>query len=357
MSDDKDKSQQTEEATPKRQEDARKKGQVPSSKEPSTAIIYLVIAAAGVTGMGSWIGQNMQSMMSSYLGGKIKIDFTPVGIQNFLIDVFFEMVYSIGPIVIPIIIIAVITTVLVSGPVFTFETLKPKLEKISPAKGIGRLFSTKSLAEFIKSVAKLTVLTVACWVSIELLIDEAISLVGKSVESIAELAFQGTTYIASIAAAIFIIISIVDVMYQKWEWMKGLKMSHKEIKDEYKESEGDPQLKSKIRQLQEQAAKQRMMSDVPTADVIITNPTHYAVAIKYNRASGSAPTVVAKGKGIIAQKIKEIASESNVPLRENKPLARSLFSLTNIGEEIPSELYEPMALILAEILNINKSKE
>ncbi len=354
MSDDQDKSQQTEEASDKRLEDARKKGQVPSSKEPSTAISFVIISLIVVSGVGAWLVDILMKMMKLYLSGKADFAATGVGMQALLISLGADMAMVMLPIAIPIVLLGMMVTVAVSGPVFTFETMKPKLEKISPLKGFKRLFSTKSLAEFVKSVLKLIVISSACAIIVSDLYGQILHAALRDPADIATLAVQGSVRIVTLAAIIFTFIALADVVYQRWEHMKSMRMSKKEVRNEHKEMEGDPQLKAKIRQVQMQQAQNRMMADVPKADVVITNPTRIAVALAYEPGGAGAPRVLAKGKGHIAAKIREVARENNVPLRENKPLARSLFKHVEIGDEIPEELFEAIAIILAEIFKLKQ---
>jgi len=356
MADEQDKSQQTEEATPKREEDARKKGQIATSKEPSTAIAFVVISLIVITGLGSWLGESMQRMMSNYLSGDIKLNATPEGIQSLLITAGADMAMIMLPFAIPIMLLGVLITFMVSGPVFTFETMIPKFEKISPMKGIKRLFSTKALAEFVKSVLKLTLISVVCASVVSDMFPEILHAALKNPADIGTLTIHGSVKIATLVAIIFVVIALADVIYQRWEHAKSLRMSKKEQRDEHKDSEGDPHLKAKIRQIQMQQSQNRMMSDVPDADVIITNPTHISIALSYDPASPGAPRILAKGKGHIAAKIREIARENNIPMRENKPLARSLFKQVEVGEEIPEVLFEAVAIILAEIFRLKQRR-
>ncbi len=354
MADEQDKSQQTEEASDKRLEDARKKGQVPSSKEPSTAISFLVLSLIVITGMGSWLIDVIMQMMTYYLSGKSSLEATGKGMQTLLISASADMSMIILPIAIPIVLLGMLATFMVSGPVFTFETLQPKLEKISPLKGFKRLFSTKSLAEFVKSILKLCIISIVCSTIVSGLLPEILHAALQNPSQIATLAVSGSVKIISLVAIIFGFMALADVLYQRWEHMKSMRMSKKEQRDEHKESEGDPQLKSKIRQIQMQQAQNRMMADVPDADVVITNPTRLAVALAYTPGSTGAPRVLAKGRGHIAAKIREVARENSIPLRENKPLARSLFKYVEVGDEIPEDLFEAIAVILAEIFRLKQ---
>jgi len=354
MADDQDKSQQTEEATPKREEDARKKGQVATSKEPSTAISFVVISLIVITGLGAWLGDQLQLIMIHYLSGGVQFKATGQGMQSLLISSGKDMAMIIFPFAIPIALLGVLITALVSGPVFTFETMKPKFEKISPMKGFKRLFSTKSLAEFVKSILKLVLISVVCSIVVNGMYEQILHSALKNPMDIAILTIHGSVKIATLAAIVFVVIALTDVIYQRWEHAKSLRMSKKEQRDEHKDSEGDPQLKGKIRQMQMQQAQNRMMADVPDADVIITNPTHISIALSYDPMNPSAPRVLAKGKGHIAASIRELAREHRIPMRENKPLARSLFKQVKVGEEIPEVLFEAVAIILAEIFRLKQ---
>ncbi len=354
MPDEQDKSQQTEEATPKKLEDARKKGQVPVSREPSTAIAFLVLAGLGVTGIGAWCASRMMQLMRHYLGASPE-ELRPdaPGMQTLIASLGLDMAGIVLPIVLPMLVFGMLASFLISGPVFSFEPLKPKLEKISPLAGLKRLFSTKGLAEFVKSLLKLTLIAVACGAVLRDLLPVIIASGHVGPRAIASLAASGSLHVAALCALVFFFIALADVLYQRWEHAKGLRMSKKEVKDEYKETEGDPQLKAKIRQIQQEQARGRMMADVPKADVVITNPTHIAVALAYRPEEGGAPRVLAKGRGKVAEKIRAIAREHHIPIRENKPLARSLFRSVKVGDEIPAELYEAVAVILAEIFRLH----
>lgn len=349
MADDQDKSQQTEDASPKRIEDARKKGQVPASKEPSTALAFLLISSLAVTGLGAWLASHMMNMMVLYLSGSVHLDATTVGMQKMLTSIAWDLAMMILPVAVPVMLAGMLVAFLVSGPVFTFETMKPKFEKVSPMKGFKRLFSTKSLAEFVKSILKLVIISTVCWFVLEDLFSATMASSRKGVDDIAMLMVNGSLQIAGIVAALFFVIALADVIYQRWEHAKSLKMSQKEVRDEYKESEGDPQLKGKIRQIQMEQARNRMMADVPKADVVITNPTHIAIALQYDELSPSAPKVLAVGQDKIAENIRALAREHGIPIRENKPLARSLFKVVKVGDEIPEDMFEAVAVILAEV--------
>jgi len=349
MADEQDQSQKTEEATPKRLEDSRRKGQVPTSREPSTALAFLVLASLGLTGAGAYAINRIADLMRDCFSGKIIIQPNPSGMQNLLLQLFTDIAAIVLPIALPIMLLGMLATFLISGPVFSFETLKPKWEKINPAKGLKRLFSTRALSEFVKSLVKLCVISLACWLVMSDLLPYSLTAIRKDVGAIGRLAADGSMKLAGLVALIFFFVALLDVIYQRWEYAKSLRMAQKEIRDENKETEGDPLVKSRIRQIQMQQARLRMMADVPKADVVITNPTHIAVALSYKLGSQDPPKVLAKGRDKTAEKIKAIAKQNGVAIRENKELARSLFKSIKVGESIPEHLYEAVAIILAEI--------
>lgn len=356
MAEDQDKSQQTEEATPKRLEEAREKGQVPQSREPSTAIAFLVTASLGITGIGAFCATTLARMMHEFLGGQVHFDATAEGMQHLLISVGKIMAMVMLPIALPIMILGVLVNLLVSGPVFSFEPIKPSLEKLNPMEGIQKLFSTRALSELVKSLIKICVISLACWVVLAGLWPETFRSVQTPPINIAHLAAMGSLKLAGLGAMLFGAIALLDVMYQRWEYNKSMRMAPKDIRDENKETEGDPQIKARIRRVQMEMARNRMMADVPKADVIITNPTHIAIALAYEPNKPDAPRVIAKGKGKVAEKIKEIARKEGIPLQENKPLARSLYKQVKLGGEIPEHLYEAVAIILAEIFQIKANR-
>ncbi|MDQ6963462.1 MAG: flagellar biosynthesis protein FlhB, partial [Mariprofundales bacterium] len=296
-----------------------------------------------------WILAHASGLMTNFLSGGVVVEWTPQGVEELLITLATQMALMVLPVAIPMVLLGILVTVSVTGAVFSFESLQPKLSKVSPLKGLGRIFSTKGLAEFVKSVLKMVIISAICWYVIEDMFTLALESIRLGVAEIGYIMAKGAVTIAAMVAFMFAALAMADVFYQKWEHTKSLKMSMKEIKDEHKETEGDPQVKGKIKQLQREMAQRRMMEDVPKADVVITNPTHFAVALKYEQGGASAPMVLAKGVDQVALKIREVATEHDIPIRENRPLARSLFKHVEIGQEIPEELFEAVAVILAEI--------
>ena len=249
-------------------------------------------------------------------------------------------------------VITFIVTVYQVGWKVTAKPMEPKLSKFNPINGFKRIFSKDSLFELLKSLVKVGVIAYVAYTNIvdeannlfilyDISLNQAIALVGSI---IIEFGIE--------ISVIFIVIGLIDYIYQKWKFGEDMKMTKQEVKDEYKNTEGDPQIKGRIRQKMREASQRRMMQDVPKADVVITNPTHFAVAIKYDAEVSRAPIVVAKGEDYLAQKIKEVARENHVEIVENKPLARMLYHNVDIGAEIPPELYQAVAEVLAMVYHM-----
>lgn len=347
--------EKTEQATPKKKSDAREKGQVFQSKEINTAIVLMAI----FFGLKSFA----HFMLNHLLG------FTTSMYRHYLFDegifttegiilVFYKMIITVSIIVVPITAVALVTGLILSyaqvGFLFTTKTLEVKISKLNPIEGFKKLFSVKSVVELIKSLIKIFIVG---YVIYSYAVKKIVSIVTLPNAAVGEIVgFMGdmVVSIAFRAGGVLLVMAFFDYIYQRWSHEKELKMSKQEIKEEYKQSDGDPQVKSKIKEKQRQMAMNRMMSEVPDADVIITNPTHFAVAIKYDREVSDAPFVLAKGKDLVAQNIKKIATENSVPIVENKPLARTLFSDLEIGDIVPEELYQAVAEVLAYVYGLNK---
>jgi len=257
----------------------------------------------------------------------------------------FALVLS--PVLAAAVIGAVISNYMQVGILFSTESIKFKLEKINPLSGFKRMFSVRSVVELLKSLLKITVIGLVTFTVLWGKMDEILSLsnksIGSTLVSLAKLSVQMGLY-ASLA---LLILALMDYMYQRYDYEKNIRMSKQDIKDEYKNMEGDPLIRSKIKQKQREMAMQRMMQDVPTADVVITNPTHYAIALKYDEDKYDAPYVVAKGVDYVAQKIKLVAKENNVMTVENRPLARAMYNQVEIGDLVPEDFYKAVAEILA----------
>jgi len=345
--------EKTEKATPKKREDERKKGRVAKSQDVNTALIlffsFILLAV-----LGSYLKENMLNLYEITFTSYIHWEISNETIMKLIKEVLIMFAMIVAPIMAIAAIIAIAANLLQVGFLFTTEPLKFDLKKIDPIQGAKRVFSIRALVELLKSFFKIIFVGTITFSTIWIYKDEMMMLALKAPENAVSF-FGRVTIIMGIAATIALLfLSILDYMYQKYDFEKNIRMSKQDIKDEHKNIEGDPLIKSRLREKQRQIAMQRMMEEVPKADVVITNPTHYAIAIKYDETIASAPIVVAKGKDDIAQKIKEIAKNYDVMTIEDKPLARALYEKVDLNEVIPEEFYQAIAEILAYVYQLEK---
>jgi len=341
----------TEKATPKKREEARKKGEVAKSRElPSVAV--LLAGLITITIFGSYMYTHIQIIMRGSFSLPILNDLNIPDFMVFAQKMITLFILTISPLLAAIFITAILSNIMQVGFMLSGELIKPKLSKLDPIKGLGRLFSKQSFMELFKSLLKLAIVGGVAYLTVRAEM--------KNVHLLGDMEFNAIiAYILFTIFKIFIrctlamiLLVAIDYTFQKWEFEKKLKMSKKEVKDEFKRTEGDPLIKSRIRSIQMQMARKRMMQEVPKADVVITNPKNLAVALKYDSSVMGAPKLLAKGAGKIAKRIRELAEEHDIPVVENKELARSLYSLVEIGQEIPPTLYEAVAEILAYIYRL-----
>ncbi|MBF0158184.1 MAG: flagellar biosynthesis protein FlhB [Magnetococcales bacterium] len=351
MAEDTDEEAKTEEPTAKRLQDARNKGQVPSSREVLTAVMFAAsIGLFHFQGPSLW--QNMQHQMRFLIGGQIHGELTHGGIIVLLRELINGFMLDMMPFFLVFLIIAVLGSLVQHGWLFTFDTIVPNMSKISPIQGFKRLFSWRSLIELLKSVIKIIVIGLAVYWAIE---DSQLRVVGLADTSLQEIMALLVDDVMSMlwhVVLAFLALALGDFLYQRYEYQKGLRMTKQEIKDELKQMEGDPLLKSRIRQIQREMAQRRMMQEVPKADVVITNPTHVAVALRYVPGEMSAPTLVAKGAGFVAERIRATAREHAVPLVSNPPLARTLYRDVDLDRMVPPELFKAVAEVLAYVFSL-----
>jgi flagellar biosynthetic protein FlhB len=350
-----DKESKTEEATSKKVRETQEKGQFANSRELTSAFVLLAaITSFSFTGQEATL--KMMSAWRYIITHSHAIPITVNGMYNFMEWVMTQMLSIMLPILLSIMVAGVIANLLQTGGLnFSSSPLKPKFSKINPMKGFSRIFSKNSISELMKSLFKVGVLTFIGYMTIKNHMDEIPPLMDFSVGQI--LLFIGDIMIEiMIQALIFmVILSSADMSFQIFQHGEELKMSKEEVKQERKETDGNPQLKQRIRTTQLEMARKRMMAAVPEADVIVTNPTHISIALKYDRDQNQAPIVVAKGADNIAAKIREIAKANDVPLVENKPLARTLYKTVEIGQVVPANLFRAIAEILAHVYKL-KSK-
>lgn len=344
-------SERSEEATPKRHEEAKKKGQVAKSREiPSVMILMAGVSALFLLGTLMYRQLSLVTVQLLRRVGTFSLDAANIQALNS------ELIQSVLLILIPFLIVVTATSILghsvQSGMVFSTETLKLDWSKISPWKGLRRILSKDSLVELLKSLFKILIIGGVAWLTIKKEWPRIILLTGQE----PGLLFRSICAISwSLVLRIGLVMMLLagfDYLFQRWSYQKGLRMTKQEIKEEFKMTEGDPLIKSRIRSIQRQLTRRRMMAEVPKADVIITNPAHLAVALYYKSREMEAPKVVAKGAGWIAQKIVEIGRHHQIPVVENKPLAQVLYKTIDLGQMIPSTLYQVVADILAYVYRI-----
>ena len=346
------KDQKTEEATSKRITDTEEKGYFAQSREISSSFVLLAsIIAFSIVGrhatetvIKTWYS-NLAEMGAINLNVHELFRLMNWNMQN--------LFFIIGPILIIIMVAGVLANVVQTGGLqFSLHPLSPKWSKLSPLKGFGRIFSKTSLVELFKSLFKISIVSVIAYQTINSHWDEIPALMGYGVGQV--LFFMGEVMVEIMIKVLLVMIFLaaLDFSFQKYTYLENLRMTKQEVKDERKDLEGNPQIKQRIRSVQMEMMRRRMMAAVPEADVVVTNPTHFSIAIKYDTKIDAAPVVVAKGQNEIALRIREIAKESNVPLVEDKPLARTLYKTVDVGQLIPASLYKAVAEILAYVFKL-----
>jgi flagellar biosynthetic protein FlhB len=346
--------EKTEQATQKKLNDARKDGKVAKSKELTSAFMLVTLFLL-LKIFISYMGNNFVSLFSlvynrlcDYIN-PAEVGFTSNAVSAFMMQMLLQILKSVWPFFLFGVAIALVISIIQVGWKVTTKPLKPNISKFNPISGFKRIFSKDSLFNLVMAIIKIAVIALIAYFSIrkkanelfilyEISLNQAIALVGDII--------LNTGLKISL---VYLIVGMIDYKYQKHKFSEDMKMTKQEVKDEYKNTEGDPQIKGQQRRKMQEASQRRMMQDVPKADVVITNPTHLAVALKYDANTGKAPVVLAKGEDYLAQKIKEKAKENHVEIIENKPLARMLYHNVEIGEEIPPELYQAVAEVLATV--------
>lgn len=350
-----DDQEKTEEPTSKKIEDARKDGNVPKSQD-AVAVVTLLVAVVATLFMLGFMGEritNLYRYYQSFIG--VEMNFRVI--QLVMMKTIFEILLILAPIVLSIMVAGILGNVMQFGFIFTTKPITPNLDKINPLKGLKNLFSLKKLVESIKIILKVSIVFTIAFIVLLQFIKELPRVELYDIFSQIIWLRDKAIILAAIVIIAFIIVAIIDVFLVRFQYFKGLRMSKQEIKDEYKQMEGDPQVKGRIRRLQMEAARRRMVQDVAGADVVITNPTHYAVAIRYDTAKEQAPRVIAKGVDFLALRIKEVAYQNNVIVYENPPLARELYKVCEVNDIIPRELFKAVAEVLGFVYNSNKSNK
>jgi flagellar biosynthetic protein FlhB len=346
-----DDSQKTEDPTPKRIEKAREKGQVASSQEIKNWMILLA-AALALYSMAPPIMANIQRVSRGFLESAHAIPTEAAHMRLLLADLLLEVGWILAPLTLLLLVAAVASSVGQSGLLVATAKIKPEASKLSLLKGFKSKFSMRQLVEFIKGMIKISVVAVVALGLVVPMFDDITLVPMSSLISTLHRMHRISLWIVGATVAVMTVIALLDYGYQKYKYIKQLKMTKQEIKDEYKQAEGDPQIKAQIRRVRTMRARQRMMAAVPRADVVITNPTHFAVALEYDMEEMAAPKLVAKGLDTLALRIRQVAEENDVPIVENPPLARALYATVELDEEIPPEHFKAVAEVIGYVMRL-----
>jgi len=348
--------EKTEQPTPKRLEEARKKGDVAKSMEVNSAF-SLLFGLGLLYATGQLFFKQFMYIFGAIFNGGYLTELRIEDVPYYLILGFNTVGWVVLLFMGGILVVGIVASILQVGFMFTLEPIIPKFNKLNPLKGVKKIiFSKRSLEELIKNIIKLILIIFIAYKSISDYKQEFLPLMDQSVYQIMIFTVTAGLKISFKIALVFLIIGAADYAFQKYEYIRNLKMTKQEVKDEMKNAEGDPQVKSRIRSIQFQMARQRMMQEVPKADVVITNPTHFAVALKYEVGKMGAPKVIAKGQNHLALKIREIAIENGIPIVEDPPLARALYKSVDIDQEVPVQFFQAVAEVLAYVYKLNKKK-
>jgi len=355
MSDEKDESQKTEEPTPKKLQEAMDKGEVAKSQEVrhwfilfAITIVVMIAAKPSMGGLKVTLGYLLSILHNIPMDGN--------NLLQFFTSLFSQILQYMT---LPIIILvsgALAGAMIQHRPMLSVEKITPKLNKISPLAGFKRLFSMQNFVEFAKSILKLCIVTSVVFILVWPDKDILEQMMTHDLEDVTNIIFMMTLRILGGVVSVMFVIAIADFMFQKFQFLKKMRMTKQEIKDEMKQTDGDPHVKARLRQIRMERARGRMMAAVPEADVVITNPTHYAVAMKYSHGDMDVPRVVAKGVDNIAMKIREIAEENKVPILENPPLARTLYASVEVDEEIQPEQYQAVAEVISFVMRLKRGE-
>lgn len=347
--------EKTEEPTAKRLTDAREKGDVPRSRELVTMAVLLSAAAGALIFGGTLAGKMFDVMEKSYNLDRAAI-FDINQMVIFLAAAFYDALLGVVGIFAMVLLAALVGPLLLGGWNFSGQAIAPKGSRINPLSGIKRMFSMNALVELIKALAKFLVVAIAAIAVLWMIKDQLLALGKGDINNSAADAVEIVIWVFLMLSASLILIAAVDVPFQMYSYTKKLKMTLQEVKDEMKNTEGKPEVKGRIRQLQREIAQRQMMTEVPEADVVITNPTHYSVALKYDSESSDAPIVVAMGADFVALKIREIAREHEIPILSAPPLARALYYSSELNQEIAPGLFTAVAQVLAYVFQLKSAK-
>lgn len=353
MAENQDGQERTEEASAKKLADARKKGQVPRSRELSTMLVTIA-GASVILAAGGQLAESMTALFKHSLSTDFLLQPDASALPAQLYSLLLQGLLATWPVILATVLAAIVSSVVLGG--WTFN-LSVKPERLDPIKGLTKLFSLRSLGELVKSVIKMVVIGGAAALVVNMTANDVLTLGLQTPEAAI---VNGSVLIAWFFLFVslpLILIAAIDVPWQMWNYKKELRMTRQEVRDEHKESDGRPEVKAKLREMQQAAASRRMMEKVPTADVVITNPTHFAVALRYDEARMRAPTLVAKGADVLAARIRELAGEHNISIVESPRLARAIYANTELDREIPAGLYLAVAQILTYVYQLRSWRD
>ncbi|GAB3480964.1 flagellar biosynthesis protein FlhB [Marinomonas epiphytica] len=356
MAENEDGSEKTESASSKKLQDARNKGNIPRSKDLSSALL-LIVAAATLYGTGTLLVRDLSVLFNfNFLIEREDL----FDLSRMVFHLYESVVAVMDSMVLLMSILAaagIVGSIALGGLNFSWEPLLPKLSKMNPISGLKRMFSAQSLVELLKSIAKVLLVGLVSVLVINYFLAESLGLPFQSVQLAVAHGIDIVIWSFVFVSLALVLIAAIDVPFQIWSHKEKLKMTKQEVKDEFKQQEGDPQVRGRIRQLQRQAAMNRMMADVPDADVIITNPTHFSVALKYDQVGGKAPVMLAKGADFMALKIREVGNHYDIPVIQSPDLARAVYHHTEIGDEIPQGLFKVVAQLLAYVYQLRNVRQ
>ena len=354
MAEDQDPSQKTEEPTSKRLSDAEQKGQVAKSTEVGHWFMILGVTIALMI-FSTGIATDLRRSMLTFIEQPHAIPLDGKHLQVVMWDMLGGIGMALAPLLILLMLAGLVGNLIQHKPILSAHKLKPELSKLSLIKGMKRLFSGNALFEFAKGILKITIIGVVAAVVVWPELDELPLTITYDIKALLPMLRELALIMMAGVLSVMTIIAMADIVYQRYKHNQSLRMTKQEVKDENKQSEGDPQVKQRLRAIRMERARQRMMSAVPEADVVVTNPTHYAVALKYDQESMAAPKLVAKGQDLVAARIREVAEENRVPIVPNPPLARTLYATVELDQEIPVEHYKAVAEIIGYVMRLRKS--
>ncbi|MDD2319097.1 MAG: flagellar biosynthesis protein FlhB [Geobacteraceae bacterium] len=346
-----DKHSKTEQPTAKKLEEARKKGPPPLSRD-MTSTVTLLVSMVTLYTLGSYMLSSLKENTRILLGGMGSVSITPTGVYSILLQQIMSIGAVIAPFLIMVMVAGVVAVVIQGGVSFSTEKLSFKFEKINPLEGIKRLVKKEAAVEALKSIIKILILGYVAYRILRDEMDAILYLTETDIDGILAFISHIAFKIVIHTCGVMVVLAILDLAFVKWSYLQDMKMTKQEIKQEHKDSDGDPQLKGKIRKMRYEKAFRRLKQIIPTADVIVTNPTHFAVALKYDREKMAAPYVIAKGADHLALRIKAMARENSIMLVENRFLARELYAQVDENEEIPESLYVAVAELLAYVYGL-----